>query len=243
MIRAIIIDDESKARDLLDYLLKQAPYNIQVMGKYGTLLEGIKGIEQHDPDVVFLDIEMPQVSGIKILEYIPNPSFEIIFATAYDNYAIQAFELSALDYLLKPINKEKLFKSIEKVGERMNVRARLQLYEQNKNKANPLKICIPSLEGNHFVEVASILAVEANRSYCTIHTQIKKYVLSRPLSVFEQRYMPLANFERAHRSWIVNMAQVKFYKSKEKELVLSDQLSVPISRRRHEQIKEIMRSL
>ena len=173
MIKAIIIDDESKARDLLDYLLDKAPQEVQVMGKYPTLPKGIEGIKQHQPDVVFLDIEMPQVSGIKILEYIPEPDFAIIFATAYDNYASQAFELSALDYLLKPINKDKLFKSLEKVDRRIDMKARLNLYEENKNKENPLKICLPSLDGNQIILVSDILAIEANRSYSFVHTTKK----------------------------------------------------------------------
>ncbi|MCP4437792.1 MAG: response regulator transcription factor [Aureispira sp.] len=243
MIKAIIIDDESKARDLLKFLIRQSPHEIEVVGDYETLPKGIEGIKEHQPNVVFLDIEMPLVSGIKILEYIPNPDFEIIFATAYDSYAIQAFELSALDYLLKPINKEKLFKSIEKVGQQMDVKARLQLYEQNNSKDNSLKICIPSLEENYYIEVENILAIEANRSYCFIHTANKKYVLSRPLSTFEQKYMPLEGFERVHRSWIANMAKAKGYIGKTKEIILDNDTTIPVSRRYMDKVKELIVSL
>jgi two-component system LytT family response regulator len=241
MIRAVIIDDESKARDLLKYLIEQSPYEIEVVGMYQSLVKGVEGIKEHQPDVVFLDIEMPKVSGIKILEYIPEPDFAIIFATAYDNYAIQAFELSALDYLLKPINREKLHRSIEKVGEQIDIKARLQLYEENKNKENPLRICIPGLEESFFIEVADLIAVEANRSYCFIHTTDKKYVLSRPLSVFEQKYMPLENFERVHRSWIVNMSLAKSYAGKSKELILENGMGIPVSRRHLDKVKNIGR--
>lgn len=241
MLKAIIIDDESKARDLLKFLIRQAPYEITVLGDYETLPKGIEGIKEHKPDVVFLDIEMPLVSGVRILEYIPNPDFEIIFATAYDNYAIQAFELSALDYLLKPISKEKLFKSIEKVGQQVDIKTRLQLYEKNKSKDNPLKICIPGSDEDYYINIDTILAIEANRSYCFIHTESKKYVLSRPLSTFEEKYMPLSGFERVHRSWIANITKAKKYNSKNKEIVFNENTIVPVSRKYIDRVRAIIR--
>lgn len=241
MIRAIIIDDESKARDLLNYLLEESPYEIEVLGMYETLLDGVNGIKKHNPDVVFLDIEMPEVSGVKILDFIPDPEFSIVFVTAYDNYAVRAFELSALDYLLKPINREKLHKSIEKLHREVDMKSKLKIYDQNTNKKAPLKICIPSSEENYFIEVNTILAVEANRSYCFIHTLEKKYILSRPLSDFEQKYLPLDGFERVHRSWIVNTNLIQSFIGKNKEVQLNNGMKVPVSRSHLDKIKALGR--
>lgn len=232
MLKAIIIDDESKARDLLELLIQESGRAVEVIGKYPTLLTGVEGIKEHQPDVVFLDIEMPEIRGLKILDYIPNPNFALVFATAYDQYAIKAFELSALDYLLKPIDDEKLNLTLDKVGKHKLMKERLLIYEQNKQEGQPLKICIP-LSNNKYdvVFVQDILAVEADRNYCYIHTINKRYFLTKSLSHFEETYMPLEGFVRCHRSWIVNLNQVASLKKSSKKMLMQHQnLEIPISR-------------
>jgi two-component system LytT family response regulator len=232
MLKAIIIDDESKARNLLELLIKESGEPVQVVGKYATLLKGVEGIRQHHPDVVFLDIEMPEIQGLELLTYIPNPDFELIFATAYDQYAIKAFELSALDYLLKPIDEDKLKSTLERVGKQKLIKERLQLYEQNRKEEVPLRVCIPKANNQYdIIAVQDILAVEADRNYCYLHTIQKSYFLTKSLSHFEEKYMPLDGFERTHRSWIANLNKVKEFNKAAKKIIFSpEKLEVPISR-------------
>lgn len=243
MLKAVIIDDESKARDLLELLIQESNREVEVVGKYPTLLTGVEGIKQHQPDVVFLDIEMPEMQGLHILEFIPNPEFELVFATAYDQYAIKAFELSALDYLLKPIDDEKLNQTLDKVGKHKLMKERLMIYEKNRKEEEPLKICIPSSNNNYdVVPVQDIMGVEADRNYCYIHTTTKKYFLSKSLSHFEEKYLPLDGFERCHRSWIANLHQVaKFKKSQRKLLMQHQDLAIPISRANVDRIYDLMK--
>jgi two-component system LytT family response regulator len=243
-MKAIIIDDERMARDLLELLIHEADKNITVVGKYPNLPKGIEGIKQHKPDVVFLDIEMPEFSGLQLLDYIPHPDFALVFATAYDQYAIKAFELSALDYLLKPIDEDKLALTLDRIGQQIQIKERLQLYKENSLQKQPINICIPnSARAYDMIIVQDILAVEANRNYCCIHTKNKKYILSKSLSYFEEKYMPLDGFERCHRSWVVNTNHIhSFNKSKKHLLLKGTLLNIPISRSNIDRIKEILKN-
>jgi two-component system LytT family response regulator len=243
MLKAIIIDDESKARDLLELLIQESGESVVVVGKYANLLSGVEGIRSHQPDVVFLDIEMPEIQGLQLLEYIPEPNFELVFATAYDQYAIKAFELSALDYLLKPIDEDKLKETLKKVGKQKLIKERLQLYEQNRKESEPLKICIPKANNQYdIVAVQDILAVEADRNYCYLHTVQKSYFLTKSLSHFEEKYMPLDGFDRTHRSWIANLNKVKgFNKAAKKIVFIEGNLEVPISRANMDRIYQKMK--
>lgn len=241
MIKAIIIDDESKARDLLELLLLELDRNVQVLAKCPDLNTGIAAVRQYQPDVVFLDIEMPEVSGLQLLEYIPEPNFEIIFTTAYDQYAIKAFELAALDYLLKPIDEDKLAVSIEKLGKKMTINARLLAYEQNRQEQEPVKICIPSVQGEYaIVWIKDIIAIQADRNYSIIHTINKKHVLSKALRYFVDQYLPLEGFVRTHRSWVVNLAYVQTFSKKDKVIYFPN-LMVPISRSHFNTVKQLLK--
>lgn len=240
MIKAIIIDDEPMARDLLALLIEETEHEIEVVAKCEDLLTGVTQIKKLKPDVVFLDIEMPEVSGLQILEHIPNPDFEIIFATAYDSYAIKAFELSAIDYLLKPIDIEKLSKSIIRLGEKLDVKERLQTYEQNREGEAPIKVCIPNLgRGHDVILIEDILAIEADRNYSIIYTKENKYTLSKSLSYFESKYMPLEGFFRTHRSWIVNMAHIERFIKASKEIIIGE-IRIPISRKKYADVKQLL---
>lgn len=237
MIKAIIIDDESKARDLLELLIHESGRAIKVVAKCADMIQGLAAIKEHQPDVVFLDIEMPEISGLQLLEYIPNPNFEIIFATAYDQYAIKAFELSALDYLLKPIDEDKLALSIDRLGKKVDLRNRLLTYEQNQQEGEPVKICIPSSQKDYdIVLVKDIVAVEASRNYSIIHTTEQKFTLSKSLSYFVDQYLPIKGFMRTHRSWVVNLNYAQKLDKSSKEIILPH-LSIPVSRNNYLEVK------
>lgn len=240
MIKAIIIDDESKARDLLELLLVELERGIEVRAKCPDLPAGIAAIREHEPDVVFLDIEMPEVSGLQLLDYIPAPNFELIFATAYDRYAIKAFELAALDYLLKPIDEDKLALSIDKLGKRMNLKARLLAYEQNRQQQDPVKICIPNHQGEYtIVWIQDIVAIQADRNYSIIYTTTKKYTLSKSLGHFADQYLPIQGFLRTHRSWIVHLKYIQKFSKKDKTIHCLDFI-IPISRSNFSHVKEVL---
>ncbi|MCH2045061.1 MAG: response regulator [Saprospiraceae bacterium] len=237
MIKAIIIDDESKARDLLELLIHESGRAITVVAKCADMIQGVAALKKHQPDVLFLDIEMPEISGLQLLEFIPNPNFEIVFATAYDQYAIKAFELAALDYLLKPIDEDKLAITIDRLGQKVSFKKRLLTYEQNRQQAEPVKICIPSSQKDYdIVLVKDILAIEANRNYSVIHTGQQKFILSKSLSHFVDQYLPIQGFVRTHRSWIVNLHYAQKLNKSTKEIILPN-LSVPVSRNNYLEVK------
>ncbi|MDP5077582.1 MAG: response regulator, partial [Nonlabens sp.] len=173
-MKALIIDDEPKAREVLKILLEDHCPEVTEISSAPNLLEGVALIKSELPDLVFLDIEMPQHSGLEITEFIDKDhfNFEIIFTTAYSDYAIQAFQLNAIDYLLKPLRPEKLKQALKRVIE---LRGKTQLTErllELKNsfkEANFSKIALPYADGIKFVEFDNIIAIKADGMYTDFH--------------------------------------------------------------------------
>jgi len=234
MIRVIIIDDELMARNLLKGLIKEYCPDVTILADCADLPNGIKAIRKHKPDLVFLDIEMPGHTGLELLEFFDEDEidFTIVFTTAYNQYAIQAFKLSAIDYLLKPIEPAELEQAVERFRKYTHRNKHTyDVLKDNMSAHAAKKIAVP--EGNtiKFLELDSILYFRADSSYTEIHfTDSSKIVISRTLKNIEETLDEQHNFFRCHKSYLINMKYVSGYvKSDGGYIVINEDIHIPLS--------------
>lgn len=234
-MRTILIDDEAKCVETLRIELNEYCPQVQVLAECHSAAQGLEAIQTLKPDLVFLDIEMPFMNGFELLKRLQPIHFEVIFATAYDQFALKAFEFAAADYLLKPIDSRRLIAAVEKVEEGLQKfdNQKLELILLNlKGLQNPHpNIAIPTLDGLEFVNVSEINYAEASDNYTVIHLVNKeKIVLSKPLKDLESM-LEMHHFLRVHYTFLVNLDQVKRYlKGQGGTLVLKDGTQIPVSR-------------
>lgn len=239
MLKCVIVDDEHKSREILRILIEDFCENANVVAQCPTVADAIVAIEEHKPHVVFLDIQMQGETGFDLLEKIKKIDFEIIFTTAYSEYAIRAFKFSAIDYLLKPIDIEELKKSIEKVEKKVNVdfSVRLEQLVQNlKGGTNHrYKLALPSSEGLMFVKVEDIVYCEASSNYTNIYmTDGKKHMVSRTLKEYED-LLAEQDFFRIHNSFLINLNAIKKYvRGEGGYVVMANDKSLDVSKRKKE---------
>ncbi len=232
-LRAILVDDEESARDVLQNLLLRFCPDVELIAKCENVLEAVDVINKEHPDLVFLDIEMPNYAGYEIVNFFKEINFEIIFVTAYDQYAIRAFEIAAIDYLLKPVDIERLKLSIARVKTQRNTEQQAQRLAllSNTLESKQLKNIVVSDKGQqHIIPIESIIAIEAQESYCIIHTNEKKIVASKNLKHFETILESLPQFIRVHKSWIVNKEHIKNYSKSDLSIQLSNGLTTKLSK-------------
>ena len=215
MIRSIIVDDELNSRESLRILVEEFCQGIQVNALCQDVSEAVVAIDKFDPDIVFLDIQLQRETGFDLLTRVKDGRFEVIFTTAYSEYAIKAFKFSAIDYLLKPIDVEELKAAVQKVQKQFtdNVASRLQHLLQNltTSSSDNYKIALPTAEGLTFVKVGDILYCEASSNYTEITvTDNKKHIVSRTLKEYED-LLGDQNFYRIHHSTLINLNQIKKY--------------------------------
>ena len=214
-MKAIIVDDETRARQMLRAMLADLCPEVEVVADCDDLPNGIKAIKRLAPQLIFLDIEMPSYSGLEILDFFSEGevNFDIIFTTAYDHYAIQAFKVSAVDYLLKPISPNELRAAVLRVINRNKRELEpLELLRQNLNSEANSKLAVPQLNGYRFIDHADILYLKGERAYATIFLNDGRSVLaSRNLKYFEQLLTDSSKFFRCHRSFIVNVDHITEY--------------------------------
>lgn len=237
-MRAILIDDEDGSRESLARLIEKYCKNIQIVAKADSMLSGLTAIQQHEPDLVFLDIEMPNGTGFDLLEKIKQIDFDVIFTTAYDHYAIRAIKFSAVDYILKPIDPDELVTAVNRVeAKQANKKGNNDKYQtllSNIKAGNALKkVAIPDGEGLLFINMSDIIRCDSDGNYTYfILTGGKKIVSSRTLGEYESMFEG-ENFFRVHRSHLVNLEHVKKYiKGEGGYVVLSDNSQVEVSRRK-----------
>lgn len=230
-MKAIIIDDEKRARVSLQLLLEEYCPEIEIVAQCENLPEGVKAINKYQPELVLLDIEMPGHSGLELLDFFNENeiTFSIIFTTAYNEFAIQAFKLSAIDYLLKPIVPEELVLAIERFQKQKN--QQFKALAENINKESFEKIAVPS--GNTFIllKIADIVYIKAEGSYSEVIMKDKsKHMVSRNLKNFEEILNSDKRFLRTHKSYFVNFNEVVAYnKSDGGWLEMQNGSSVPVS--------------
>ena len=249
MQKAIIIEDEQQAANLLEAMLTEIDSSVQVVEKCNDLPSGIKSIKKHDPHIVFLDIELPVYSGIQLLEFF-NPeeiNFHIIFTTASNEYAVRAFEMSAVDYLMKPIQEEKLAAAIEKIIRKGSISRTeiLPVLKQNFLPDAGRKIVVPVASGFEVLNTKDICYLKAEGSYTQIFFASNTNMLvSKNLKHFEFILSGISSFLRIHRSYIVNINFVKkIMRSDGGMLVLDNKIELPISEDKMDMILESLQKL
>lgn len=237
MIRAILIDDEQRALNVLENLLNKANTPIEIVACCKNLESGVEQIKLLKPDVVFLDVQMPNYAGYEIVNFFDKIDFEIIFVTAYDRYALKAFAINAIDYLVKPVDRFILSKTLVRLSNRLSQKRIFvdyhNLLEDLKTKKHT-KIVIPELGDRKVIDLRDIIAFEADGSYTKIHLQNKPVIFaSKNLKYFEE-VLPEDNvFYRSHRAWIVNLEYIEFLNKNELSITLAnEQLKAKISRNR-----------
>ena len=239
MIKAIIVDDEPNCCKTLSLLLNRYCPEVQVTGIFHNGLDGLQAINASAPDLVFLDVQMPKMNGFEMLEKLPSINFHLIFTTSFDQYALKAFRFSAIDYLLKPVDREELQKAVQKVLHRFEIPASEQLQIMFQKLYHPAssinKIALPTMEGLQMIPVQSIISCEADDNYTIlILKDNKKIVVSCTLKVIEEM-LEDHSFIRVHRSFLVNLDEVeKYVKADGGYVVMSDGTHVYISKNKKE---------
>ena len=244
-IRAIIVDDEHHGRENLAGVIREFCPGVELLGEAASVTEAKTLIGEANPDLVFLDIEMPRADGFQLLSELKDFHFEVIFVTAYGNYAIRAIRFSAADYILKPINSNELKVAVETVSERIRQRKenlRMQQLVHNLSRPAHPRIGLPSGDRIEFVEVREIIRCQGEGNYTHIHLKgNKQLMVSKTLVEFEdllQEYL----FVRAHKTHLVNLLHVVAYvKTGGGVLKLSNGDKIPVSRRRKEQVQQLLK--
>jgi two-component system LytT family response regulator len=238
MLNAILIDDEESNNSSLQSKLKRYCPGIHIIALCENAADGIIAIETLQPDIVFLDIEMPVMNGFVMLQQLSNKNFSLIFVTAYDHYAIKAIRFSALDYLVKPVEIEDLVAAVnrateKKAGMQMPEQMEMLLEHVSTPKKNYKRLAIPSGDGIHFIKTEDIIYLEANINYTHIHlTGKKKYTMSRTLKDVEEVLDPLV-FIRVHNSYIINRNFVeKYIRGEGGQVVMADGATLTVSKRK-----------
>jgi two-component system, LytTR family, response regulator len=249
MIRAIIIEDEPLSQEMLTLLLQRHKADIEIIETCSNPTDGIESIAKHEPDLIFLDIQMPKMNGFDMLKKITNINFEVIFTTAFDKYAIDAIRTCALDYLLKPVDDEDLTIAIGKCKERMKEKNTKQHFENlfnNLTNKNPLDktLALSASDGISFVKMSDILRVEANGRYAKFYLLNKETILvSKTLGDFED-ILSANQFFRIHDSAIINLNHVKKYtRGDGGTVLLSDNTELDVARRRKEEFIKLIPKL
>ncbi len=233
-ITAVLIDDEPAAVESTQYLLAEYCPTVQVVGTANSVQAGIEAIDRNNPDVIFLDVQMPHGGGFALLEHYEKPTFQVIFATAYDSYAIRAFEYSAVDYLLKPYRSSDLVKAIEKAQGNKDMELRIQQLELlRKNMEKPAQMIIPVSGGTEIIALSDLVYLEADNNYTTLYLRgEKKILVSKTLKFFVDQ-LPDEQFYRVHHSYLVQRGFIEKIASDGKTLDTSDfKATIPISTRR-----------
>lgn len=236
MIRAVIIDDEQHCIDRVKQLI-DVTQSLSLIGEFTTVASGIIGLKTLQPDVLFLDVQIQEQTGFDVLRAIEDCTFEVIFTTAFDVYAVQAFKFSAIDYLMKPVDADDFKASIDKVN------AKLITKDFSKKVSHLLanivkpdihkKISVPTFEGFEFIEVADIVRCQSDVNYTTIFTKNgQKLLVSKTLKSFDE-LLSDCNFFRVHNSHLINLEYIKKYtKGKGGYVTLTDNTVIEVSTRR-----------
>lgn len=244
-IKAILIDDELNSLQNLQQKLEGFCPDVTVVAVTQKPEEGISLIRLHQPDVVFLDIEMPRMSGFRMLEVLGEYDFDIIFTTAYNHYSIDAIRISAFDYLVKPIGIEDLQHAVERLTRSLNKQTKEKIDILRKslsdNRSQDDKIAISTSEGIDFIPIKNIMHIESKSNYSKIFlTDNKSIMVTRILKDFEEMLLPY-NFYRIHNSHLINLNYIqKYIRSQGGHVMLQDGTLIDISRRKKEEFLKMI---
>lgn len=233
MLKAFLVEDEPLARDELKYLLKESR-KIELVGEADNLADAVKDITKQKPDLVFLDIDLDGDNGLDLAKELLrlNPAPAIVFATAYDEFALQAFELNAIDYILKPFDEDRIRQTLEKIIQMGKIGTVKNNLSPSIKKPNTEKIAVLVDERIVLLENESIIYLESFEGKCKIKTMTDEYIVSDSLVVLEKKLQQM-HFMRVHRSYIVNLdhiVEIHPWFNSTYNLVLKDKSKVPVSR-------------
>lgn len=235
-LKAVVVDDENKGRSALKSLLQLIDENVEIIGEAGSVAEGVSTIEQRQPDLVFLDIQMGDGTGFDLLEKLRFKEFQLIFTTAHDEFALKAFRYSAIDYLTKPIDPDLLAEALKKVREnykKYDLNLKLEALVQNRNRIQ--RLALPSLKGIELVRKDEVVRCESANNYTVFHlTNQREIVVTKTLKEFEDM-LTGEGFLRVHQSHLINLNEVvQYLKEDGGYALMSDGSKVEVSRRKKE---------
>jgi two-component system LytT family response regulator len=245
-VKVLIVDDEKLARDIVKKYLEKS--DVELIGECSNGFEGIKSINEYKPDIIFLDIQMPKINGFEMLELLDHKP-EIIFTTAFDQYAIKAFEVNATDYLLKPFSPERFNEALNKAIEKVQKNDKGQAdYENlittiNNSKEFIDRIVVKANQKIIIIPVNKISYLEAQDDYVMIHSELGKHLKKQTMKYYED-HLDGNTFFRVHRSFIVNINQVKQMELFEKDsylISMNDGSKIPVSRSGYAKIRELLK--
>ena len=244
-IKALIVDDEESARNVLSNLITRYCPQLEIVATCSNVVDAVDAIKTHQPEVVFLDIEMPNYAGYEIVSFFEEINFEIIFVTAYDKYAIKAFEISAVDYLLKPVEIDRLKDSVQKLSSKVELKNNQESYKaltENLKTEGISKLVVRNNQRQVIINTSDIVAIEAQEAYSCIYTTNEKHLMSKNLKHFENILSENINFFRSHKSWLINLSKVKSYSKSKFEIFLDSDISAKLSKYKKPEFETILLS-
>lgn len=249
-MNAVIIDDEPHARETVRAIVESQVNDINIVGEAENVSRAVKLIDKLKPDLIFLDINLPDGNSFDILKKISHKQFKVIFITAYQEYAIQAIKFSAFDYILKPVNPAELLQAVNKALLENNspneLETKLDTFFSNINQLTPApkKIVIKTADKIHIVDIRNIIRCESDNSYCTLFINNgKNIVVSKNLKSYEEMLTPVG-FMRVHQSHLVNCNYISYFDKQDGgSLVMSDSVHIPVSAQKRPVLTEFLESL
>jgi two-component system, LytTR family, response regulator len=246
LIRSGIIDDEPHGiKTLKHYLEKSGLAHVVFAADSGE--NGLKLLKEEKIDILFLDIEMPGLNGFELLQQLPGIGFKVVFVTAYNQYAIRAIKMNALDYLLKPLDKKELDETLQKYLEQSAPTTREQLAQLHVYTENKVQdtLALSTLEGLHFIKIQDIVFLEADDCYTYVNlTGNRKFVISKTLAHFEELLEGQVNFFRVHKSYLINLQFIqKYIRGDGGEIIMTDGKHIALSRNRKNDFLKLFKKL
>jgi two-component system LytT family response regulator len=237
-LKTIIVDDERDAVEFISSIIGEYCSSLEVVGKAYNVIEGVPQIMEKKPDLVFLDVEMPNGTGFDLLSHFPEKDFDVVFITAFNHYAIKAIKFSAVDYILKPINISEFVEAVDRVIKKRSEKPSqsnesFKILMENLKSALPTRLAIPTAEGMEYLNPKDIIRIEADRSYSWFFiTGNRKILVSKHLKEF-QDLLSDRYFFRSHNSYLINLKYVRKYIRRDGGYIeMQDGAKIPISRNR-----------
>jgi two-component system LytT family response regulator len=238
-LRTVIIDDEPDSVQLLKLQLTQCCPQVEIVETFTNAVKALDKIEKLQPDILFLDVEMPVISGFELLARLSHLDFGVIFITAYNQYALKAFRVNALDYLVKPIDSNELIEAVEKAVKKVKPTSMQlnQLQKQMKGE-KATRIALPGQNGISFIELDEIVFVEASNNYSKlVLTDKKAFTISKTLKDV-QDVLEESHFLRVHRQYIINLNHLKYFNRNKSLLIMDNGMDLPIAKNQKERLIE-----
>lgn len=253
-MRTLIIDDEKQTHDAIRQLLQPDHTDVEIIGDGYSVAQGLALASSLQPDLVFLDVELPDGFGFNLLEKMGRPAFHVVFITAFNKYAETAFRFGALDFLTKPLSRELLKEALDRVRQRRSelftmeqLQIALETFHNAPEKKLPQRIAISTSKGLEMITVADILYLDAQMNYTDFYCQVSgkksKITASLNLKAYETHFEPYTAFMKVHRSHIVNLMMVDRYLKSDNALVMRDNASIPVSKLHRDELEKRLSNL